>query len=206
MSEDIQPIKSSSWFYAGRFMFWLLYRIVGRLTIIGSENIPCGGGVIIAPNHVSFADPPLVGSSMERPLYFMAKQELFDIPVLGFLIRRTNAFPVRRGQQDIGAFRAAIKLLQKGVPVLIFPEGGRSKDGNFRPARAGVGMIACTAQVPVMPVRLINSGRFFKLAKLYVIFGKPLYPPKEYDRKTYEEFARQVLEEVKKLDVPGAAK
>jgi len=191
---------SSSWvFYTGRFLFGVLYSILWRRTVAGHENIPASGGVIIAPNHMSYADPPLVGSSMRRPLHFMAKQELFDMPVLGFLIRRTNAFPVRRGQQDVGAFRSAVKLLEAGEALLIFPEGGRSKDGNFRPARAGIGMIACMAQVPVVPVRIINSDRLSKLSRLKVVFGKPLFPPKESSRETYEQFSRQILEEVKKL-------
>lgn len=190
----------SSWvYYGGRFLFSIFYGVAGRRRVIGHENIPRDGGVIIAPNHVSFNDPPLVGSSMERPLHFMAKQELFNVPILGSLIRRTNAFPVRRGRQDVGAFRQAVKLLKGGEAVLIFPEGGRSRDGNFRPARAGIGMIACIAQSPVVPVRVVNSGRLRRMGKIRVIFGKPLFPPKKHSRETYEAFARQILDEIKKL-------
>jgi 1-acyl-sn-glycerol-3-phosphate acyltransferase len=200
---SLKERKESPWlFYGGRFLFDVIYRLLWRKKVYGHENIPATGGVIIAPNHVSFADPPLVGSSMKRALHFMAKQELFDLPVLGFLIRRTNAFPIRRGQQDVSALRGAIKLVKSGEPLLIFPEGSRSKDGNFRSARAGVGMIACMAQVPVVPVRIFNSGRLLKFAPLRVVFGKPLYPPKECTRETYESFSRMVLDEVKKLQLP----
>jgi 1-acyl-sn-glycerol-3-phosphate acyltransferase len=198
-AENDVPRRSPWLFFVGRFMFHCLFSTIWRRRVSGWENIPGAGGVIIAPNHVSYADPPLVGSSMERPLHFMAKQELFEVPVLGFLIRRTNAFPVRRGKQDIGAFRAVIKLLQQGEPVLIFPEGSRSRDGQLRPARAGVGMIACLAQVPVVPVRLVNTGRLGRLAPVRVIFGKPLYPPKEHTRETYEVFANQVLDAIRQL-------
>lgn len=195
---DEKRYEKVSWlYYTGRFFFSCFFIFMGRRRVIGSENIPKEGGVIIAPNHVSFADPPLTGSSMKRPLYFMAKQELFDIPVLGFLIRRTNAFPVKRGQQDVGAFRMALKLLKAGKAVLMFPEGTRSKDGNFGRPRAGVGMIACTAQVPVVPVRLVNSNHIFK--GITVIFGKPVYPPKDYTKENYQQLSAQALEEIKKL-------
>jgi 1-acyl-sn-glycerol-3-phosphate acyltransferase len=140
-----------------------------------------------------------MGASLRRPLHFMAKKELFDTPVLGFLIKRTNAFPVKRGQQDVGAFRKAFGLLESGEPLLVFPEGTRSKDGNFGKARAGLGMIACTAQVPAVPVRIINSDKLKYFKKLTVIFGKPVYPPKEYTKESYLEFSGNVLEEIKRL-------
>lgn len=191
---------SSSWmFYAGRFMFWLFFKTLWRLKIEGQENIPKTGGVLIAPNHMDYIDPPLTGSSMARPLHFMAKSELFDVPVLGFLIKRTNAFPVKRGRQDVGAFRNALRLLEAGEPLLVFPEGTRSKDGNFGKARPGLGMMACMAQVPAIPVRIINSNGLWSFKRLEVIFGKPIFPPKEYTRQSYNQFSETVLEEIKKL-------
>ena len=191
--------KTSFLFYAGRFIFYVFFKLFWRLNIVGHENIPGLGGVIIAPNHSSYADPPLTGSAMRRPLHFLAKKELFDMPVLGFLIKRTNAFPIKRGKQDIGAFRKVFKLLKRGEPLLIFPEGTRSKDGGFGKARPGLGMIACTSQVPVVPVRLVNSNKLGSFKSLKVIFGKPINPPKEYSKETYTQFSERVLEEIKKL-------
>jgi 1-acyl-sn-glycerol-3-phosphate acyltransferase len=199
-AKDVSEKHKSSWlFYTGRFLFYLLFSVVWRRTVTGQEHIPGQGGVIIAPNHASVADPPLVGSSMRRPLHFMAKEELFNMPVLGFLIRRTNAFPVRRGQQDIGALRSAERLLKDGEALLVFPEGTRSKDGNFGRARAGIGMIATHAQVPVVPVRILHSGQLVRFKRLHVIFGKPLMPPSDSTRESYQRFSEQVLEEIKKL-------
>ncbi|MBN1822949.1 MAG: (d)CMP kinase [Endomicrobiales bacterium] len=192
-------IKSHWLYYAGRFMFRVLYAAIWRNRVSGHGNIPETGGVIIAPNHMSYADPPLVGSSMKRPLHFMAKKELFAMPVLGFLIKRTNAFPVKRGQQDVGAFKAAFRLLQSGEALLVFPEGTRSKDGNIGKARAGIGMIAVNAGVPVVPVRVTNSGKLGQLKPLKVVFGKPLNPPKEKTRESYQKFAEKIVEEIKKL-------
>ncbi|MHB9155182.1 MAG: lysophospholipid acyltransferase family protein [Endomicrobiales bacterium] len=193
------PVRSSWLYYAGRSLFRVLFGTLWRARTSGRGNIPCQGGVIIAPNHRSVADPPLVGSMMERPLHFMAKQELFEVPALGFLIKRTNAFPVRRGRQDIGAFRMARRLLGKGEAVLMFPEGTRSRDGNFGRARAGVGMAACIAQVPVVPVRIFNSDRLGRFPALRVVYGAPVYPPKEYTKESYQKLSEQVLERIKEL-------
>jgi 1-acyl-sn-glycerol-3-phosphate acyltransferase len=196
---EIKLIENSWLFYVGRFLYWLLFKIIWRCRVYGEDNIPNEGGVIIAPNHVSYADPPLTGSSMKRPLYFMAKQELFEMPVLGFLIRRTHAFPVKRGAGDIGAFKTGLRQLQKGHALLMFPEGTRSRDGNFGKARAGVGMLSCHANVPVVPVRLYNSNKLASLKQINVVFGKPIYPPKDFDKDAYLRFSEQVLEEIKKL-------
>jgi len=194
-----EPVKTGLLFYMGRFLFFVLFKLFWRLTVEGSENIPASGGVLIAPNHRSYIDPPLMGSAMRRPLHFLAKQELFEVPALGFLIRRTNAFPIKRGKQDIGAFRKVFKLLESGEPLLVFPEGTRSKDGGFGKARPGLGMIACISQVPAVPVRLLNSDKLVFFKKLKVIFGKPVMPPKEYSKDDYVRFSEQVLEEIKKL-------
>lgn len=191
------PVKKSSWlFYFGRFLFWLQFTVIGRCRPEGAENIPAEGGVLIAPNHISAFDPPLTGAMMKRPLNFMAKQELFDTPVLGFLIKRTNAFPVKRGKQDMSAMRNAFSLLENGNALLMFPEGTRSKDGKLSKARAGVGMVACHAQVPVIPVKIENANNFFKLKKIRIKYGKPMFAPKEYTKNDYTEFSQKVLDEI----------
>jgi 1-acyl-sn-glycerol-3-phosphate acyltransferase len=191
------PVKKSSWlFYFGRFLFWLQFTIIGRCRPEGAENIPEEGGILIAPNHISAWDPPLTGSMMKRPLHFMAKQELFNVPVFGFLIKRTNAFPVKRGSHDMSAMRNAFSLLENGDPLLMFPEGTRSKDGKLGKARAGVGMVACHAQVPVIPVKIENTNNFFKLKRVRIKYGKPIMPPKEYTKNDYIEFSRKILNEI----------
>ncbi|MDR1195087.1 MAG: 1-acyl-sn-glycerol-3-phosphate acyltransferase [Endomicrobium sp.] len=191
------PVKKSSiLFYAGRFLFYLVFRFAHRCQIEGGENIPKEGGIIIAPNHISVWDPPLTGSMMKRPLNFMAKQELFDIPVLGFLIKRTNAFPVKRGMHDMSAMRNAFSLLENGNALLMFPEGTRSKNGELGKARAGVGMVACHAQVPVVPVKIENTDKASKLRKIKIKYGKPIMPPKEYSKNDYTEFSQKILNEI----------
>ena len=191
------PVKKSSWvFYLGRFLFWLQFTIIGRCRPEGEENIRKEGAVLIAPNHISAWDPPLTGSMMKRPLHFMAKQELFNVFVLGFLIKRTNAFPVKRDSHDMSAMRNAFSLLENGNALLMFPEGTRSKDGKPAKARAGVGMAACHAQVPVIPVKIENTNNFFKLKKVRIKYGKPIIPPKEYTKSDYREFSQKILNEI----------
>jgi 1-acyl-sn-glycerol-3-phosphate acyltransferases len=190
-------IKNNPWmFYVGRFIFWLQFTTIGRCHVEGRENIPKEGGVIIAPNHISIWDPPVTGAMMKRPMKSMAKQELFDIPIFGFFMKRVNSFPVKRGVHDMSAMRNAFYLLENGNALLMFPEGTRSKDGKPGKARAGVGMVACNAQVPVIPVKIENTDKFFKLKKVKIKYGKPIMPPKEYSKSDYIEFSQKILNEI----------
>ncbi|MDR2426913.1 MAG: 1-acyl-sn-glycerol-3-phosphate acyltransferase [Endomicrobium sp.] len=194
------PVKKSPiLFYVGRFLFYLCFRFIFRCNVEGRENIPKECGIIIASNHISVWDPPLTGSMMERPLNFMAKQELFDIPILGFLIKRTNAFPVKRGTQDMSAMRNAFSLLENGNALLMFPEGTRSKDGCLGKARAGVGMVACHAQVPVIPVKIENTNNVLKLKKIKIKYGIPIMPPKEYSKSDYIRFSQKILDQINEM-------
>ena len=182
-----------------RFIYRSLFSIFCRAEVVGTQNIPQTGGVIIAPNHISLADPPLTASYIKRPLFFMAKKELFNIPFFGRLISMTNAFPVDRNKQDIAAFRTAIKVLKEGNALLIFPEGTRSRDGQIGKARSGIAMIAAEANVPVVPVRITNSNNALKLAKVKIVYGIPILPPLAGTKETYRKFAEQIIEEIKKL-------
>ena len=192
-------IKGGSLYYLGKFLFKWMFILFYRCKSSGQENIPNDTGIIIAPNHMSFFDPPLAGCFMKRALFFMAKQELFSVPVLGFLIKRTNAFPVKRGMQDMSAFRNAFTLLENKKALLMFPEGTRSKTGELGKARAGVGMVACNCQVPIIPVKIVNTNNMKKFKRIEIKYGKPIYPPKEHTKEDYLKLAQQVLDEIKKM-------
>jgi len=166
------------------------FRILWRRRIIGWENVPLKGAVILASNHASLADPLLVATAVTRPVFFMAKQELFDIPGLGWLIRQLNAFPIRRMERDMGAFRMAQRVLTSGNPLILFPEGTRQKTGELGRARAGVGMLAIRTGCPVVPVYVHNSRRIGRLARLSVVFGPPLSTVGESD---YQVFSDKVM-------------
>ncbi|MEA5000571.1 MAG: lysophospholipid acyltransferase family protein [Endomicrobiaceae bacterium] len=192
-------IKSGFLYYFGRFLFKVMFIVLYRCKSEGQENIPENSGVIIAPNHMSFFDPPLTGCFMKKDLFFMAKQELFSVPVLGFLIKRTNAFPVKRGMQDMSAFRNAFALLENKKALLMFPEGTRSKDGRLGKARAGLGMVACNARVPVVPVKITNTDNMRKFRQIKIKYGKPVMPPQQYTREDYLKLSEKVLREIESL-------
>ena len=124
------------------------------LELRGIENIPRGGALVIAPNHQTYADPPLVTIPVRRPVHYMAWDRLFTVPGLGWWIRRLRAFPVRLDERDMRATREAIKLLQAGEVVMIFPEGGRSTDGRVQPFKLGAFRLAVAVKAPVLPVAI----------------------------------------------------
>ena len=191
--------RSSFLYYLGKVVFKLMFLVIYRCKSSGQENIPEDTGFIIAPNHMSFFDPPLAGCFMKQDLYFMAKQELFDVPILGFIIKRTNAFPVKRGMQDMSAFRNAFTLVENQKALLMFPEGTRSKTGELGKARPGVGMVACNCQVPIVPVKIINTNNMTKFKKIEIKYGKPVYPPKEHTKEDYLKIAQKVLDDIRAL-------
>ncbi|MBI2915703.1 MAG: 1-acyl-sn-glycerol-3-phosphate acyltransferase [Elusimicrobia bacterium] len=182
----------------------LFVRILGiliwRMEVSGTENVPLQGGALLASNHSSLADPPLLGSSAPRSIYFFAKEELFQVPLLGWLIRQLNAFPVKRFEHDVGAFKRAQFLLKSGQAVVLFPEGRRSKTGEIGKAKPGVGMLAYKAGVPVVPVYILHSNCLKEFRKIRVHYGKPLYPPpSETPKDQYQPFSDAVLEAVAAL-------
>jgi 1-acyl-sn-glycerol-3-phosphate acyltransferase len=200
-------------FYFGRALFRLFFRSFCRWQVQGRENIPATGGAILAPNHISHLDPPLVGAASPRPVYFMAKRELFSVPLLGKIIRRTHAFPVSRDRPDREALKRAYQLLAAGELLVMFPEGTRSLDGRLQAPEAGFAMIAAKARVPVIPIALIGANRvlpkgsiFARPGKIKVRIGAPIC----YDasltggegRASLRRFAEQVMQAVGQMLPP----
>ncbi len=135
---------------------WL--RIFFRLKISGMENIPRRGGFILASNHMSNLDPIVVSSSCPRQVHFMAKEELFRNKLFGWYIARLNAFPVKRASADLSAIKQAIRRVGRGGGLLLFPEGTRQPEGRLGAPQEGVGFLAATLQVPVVPVFVRGTG------------------------------------------------
>ena len=164
-----------------------LMRLFFRLEVVSPGMVPATGPVLLVSNHLSVLDPPLVGASAPRPLHFMAKEELFRIPLLGSLIGALNARPVRRDGSDTRALKAALALLQEGRALLVFPEGTRGVEGEpIREGKAGVGMLAVLSGAPVVPVYVSGSGAALprgaslpRPRKVRVTFGPALTFKKE---------------------------
>jgi 1-acyl-sn-glycerol-3-phosphate acyltransferase len=128
-----------------------------RLDLRGTENIPLDGPLIIAPNHQTYADPPLVTIPIRRPVFYMAWSQLFTIPVFAAFIRRLRAFPVDIDRSDGQAVREAVRLLRAGEALMIFPEGGRTLDGSLQPFKLGAFRLAVTHRTPVLPVTIAGG-------------------------------------------------
>ncbi len=142
----------------------------------GAENVPAQGGLVVASNHVSYLDPPMLGTWFPRVIHFMAKQELFDVPIFGSLIRAVHAFPVNREGGDVSAIRRALHILKAGGCVGIFPEGRRNIDGEAQ-ARNGAVLLATMGHCPVVPVALVGTSgaaKRLRASHVEVRIGKPL--------------------------------
>jgi 1-acyl-sn-glycerol-3-phosphate acyltransferase len=182
----------------------LLKKIL-RINVSGLENIPLEGGCILAANHRSHLDPPIINIISPRPVIFLAKKELFEVPILGWFIKKAGAIPVKRDSRDTTTIKKSIQLLKEGYVIGIFPEGTRSKPGEFRKPQPGVGYLIEKAKVPVIPILIegadkvlpVNS-KFPKLFKynIDVKVGKPIH----FEGLTsYESLAEKVMHEIKKL-------
>lgn len=181
-----------------RFLLRILFRLFNRWEVAGRDHVPEAGGVLLIANHTSYADPPIVGTACPRPVHFLAKAELFNIPLLSGLIRRTYAFPVRRDGADRAALREAIRLLREGKVLLIFPEGTRSYDGRLKDLELGAAFIALSAQAQVVPLAIIGADRLLPRgkpvllpAKLRVRFG----PALDCSRFRGQPLSRQLCEQ-----------
>lgn len=129
------------------------------IRVEGHENVPSSGAYIIAANHISWMDPPVVEFALGVPVRYMAKREIFGVPVLGFVLRAIGNFPIRRGESDRRALETALRVLAAGQPVGFFPEGTRSKDGCLRRAKPGIAFLARRSGVPVLPVAVRGTRR-----------------------------------------------
>ena len=172
------------WFVRNSF-----FRLTGGLKGTGRENVPKTGAVIIAPNHVSNLDPPAVACTCPRRLNFMAKEELFKVPILGPIIRSLDAFPLKRGEGDTEAIRHAIAQLEAGKTVIIFPEGSRGDGVSLQPMTKGATMLARRTGATVVPVGIVGTHKVLpkgqskpKRGKVLVAYGKPF---------TYKEIEAQ---------------
>ena len=187
-----------------RFVFRLIFYILFRARVYGCENIPAEGAVILAANHASNIDPPLMASLIDRPVSYMAKIELFENPIFGAAIRRCHAFPVKRGESDRGAIKTAVAVLKEERVLGLFPEGTRSKTGELQKAEAGVALIAAMTGAPIVPVAILNTHRIFAngglLPQLRIMYGAPM--SFQGDRKSKEAldiFSAEIMSHIAQM-------
>lgn len=174
----------------------VLFAIGLRMRVEGAENIPAEGPLVIASNHLSLLDPPVIGVASTRKVHFMAKQELF-VPILGDLYKILGAFPVRRGGADRAAIKHGIDILKNNQVLAIFPEGTRSKTGKLGKAEPGALMMASKALATIVPCCVVGTD-FRRQGKIWpkvtVRFGKPIYFPA--DAVVNKEFLHDMTEDL----------
>ncbi|MDA8908541.1 1-acyl-sn-glycerol-3-phosphate acyltransferase [bacterium] len=193
----------------GKFMF--SYRVFNREAFDAMD-----GGTIIASNHVSFLDPPLIGSAIRTPIYYFARKTLFDHPVSGYLFTRCNALPVNQDKPEISVLKQIIELLKQEKQVLIFPEGERSWDGVMNmEAQPGIGMIVAKSKKPVLPIRIFGAekalprgGKKLVRTPVQLVVGEPI----NFDdlvndsamgtKEKYQLIANRIMEAIAALEVP----
>ena len=193
-------------------MFYKILKVIFRFTfnllfspkVIGAENVPKEGAMIMAANHMSNWDPPILGTYLPRTVGYMAKEELFKPAIAGAIIKSLNAFPVKRGASDRGAIKMALNILKKGLCLGIFPEGTRSRDGKLHKAQAGVSLIAAMSKAPVVPTALIGTNKIWskeeKFSQLTIVFGEPIYyEGKSNDKAALEEFSQEIMKKIENL-------
>lgn len=175
----------------GKALCTTLLKPLYRIKVIGLEHFPKDEGVLLCTNHIDNLDPPVVGLTSPRPVHFMAKEELFQKPILKTILPNVNAFPVKRGLSDRQAIRKALELLRSGQVVGMFPEGTRSKNGELGKGLTGAGFFALKGNALVMPCAIIGPYKPFK--QLKVVYGKPIDMTPYRERKASAEEATEVI-------------
>jgi 1-acyl-sn-glycerol-3-phosphate acyltransferase len=201
-------------------LYWVGYafcktvaKVAFQYQAFGQENIIEDGPAIMAANHQSYLDPPLVGITCRAELYFLARKTLFENKFVGPILSRVNALPVDLSGADLTAVRTIINLLKQGHRTVIFPEGTRSLTGEIQQARPGIGMIIAKTLAPVVPMRIFGSfeawpkGGKIKLSPVTVVVGKPIRFKKEdfvvKSREAYQKISEQVLTTIAAIERPG---
>jgi len=167
-----------------KFFVFPIYKFVFQGSLIGRENIPQKDSFIMVANHGSLLDPPLLGHALRRNISFMAKAELFKIPVLGFIINACGAYPVRRGIADKNTIKTACEKLSNNNSIGIFIDGTRQKNGRVNRPKQGAALLAFKNQKLLLPVAIVNSHRLIRFkfcipffSKIVIKVGQPLEPP-----------------------------
>ena len=201
-----------SWFYyVVRAMIGTLLKLLTRYQFRGRDNIPDQGPVLVVANHLSLADPPLIGFSLGRKVAFMAKEELFRSRFSSYFLRSLGAFPVYRKQTDRQAIRQAKHVLTKGLALVMFPEGKRSRDNQLQSALSGAALIACHSGAPILPVGIIGTEKIKGIAwalrrpQITVNIGHPFYPPSVDGKLTKDELTKltsYIMERIAELLPP----
>ncbi len=188
----------------GKGLLMPFYKLLYRFKVKNKGAVPKSGGVILASNHMSFADPVLLGLSEKRRLYFMAKEELFKNKFAAAVIRALGAFPVERGAGDGKAIKTGGDILREGNVMTIFIEGTRTKTGELLRPRSGCALLAQQMQLPVVPCCITKRNFKHKFSKTIIHFGDPIFPEKlgltsDSGRRELRGATNMIMDEIKRM-------
>ncbi len=182
MKENGQRRPVNYWYWAGFYLTKAIARLFFHFRVLHRERRILQGPLIIAVNHQSYLDPPLVGVASGRETYFLARDTLFDEPVLNFLLPRLNVIPVDQEGNDRSALKALIRILKNNNATVVFPEGARTLDGNLQPALPGLGFVIAKTLAPVLPMRISGAhealprgGGRFRFHPITIAIGEPIH-------------------------------
>ncbi len=183
-----------------------IYKFVFRGHLIGRENIPQNNSFIMVSNHGSLLDPPLLGHALGRNISFMAKAELFKIPLLGVIIKACGAYPVKRGIVDKNTIKTACKKLSNDNSIGIFIDGTRQKNGRVNKPKQGAALLAFKNQKLLLPVAIVNSHRLIRFkffiplfSKIVIKVGKPVQPPQSSSRDDLNSVTMHLQDKINNL-------
>lgn len=214
MNRSFQQVEMQPVYGFFHYLTTVLYDIGFRGEVSGLENLPGQGSFLIAANHASFLDPPLIGSQVQRQIAFFARKTLWKPGFASWWLDTVGTIPVDRdGGQDVSAIKRVLRALKDDMGLILFPEGTRSPDGHLQAPKAGVGLICCRAHVPVVPVRIFGSyeaygkGRGLRLGTpVSIVFGSPILPA-EYDdpaagKERYQVASTRIMARIAGLRMP----
>ena len=194
-----RPRQSFVYACVSYLLVFPIFRFLFRGQVIGISNLPKTGGVVVVSNHGSHLDPPILGHALGRPVAFMAKSELFKVPILSFIISACGAYPVKRGAGDREAIRNASNRLSEGWATGVFLDGTRQENGRVNDPKAGAALLAARTGSPILPVAIVNSHRAFpkgsvlpRFVSIHLRLGELIQPPKTKKREDLSSTTKEI--------------
>jgi 1-acyl-sn-glycerol-3-phosphate acyltransferase len=185
-------------YYFIKNIAWFIYKMLFNITVIGLENVPKVGGVVICGNHRTNHDPVVVAVSQKRQVSFMAKEQLTKVPIIGYVLLKCGVFPVKRGSGDIGAVRKAVEILKNGGMLSVFPEGTRNKTKELLiEFKTGAALIAYRSNAVIQPCAIIGSYRIF--SRVTIIYGNPINLDKYGEKPNLENVTGDIKKEILRI-------